>query len=208
VFGVLSLVFWAMTVTVTTKYLCSCCGPTTTARAGCSRSRRWPRPSAPPGAASAVADAARPVRCRPPLRRRDHHAGDLGAERRRGAERGDAARGAPGAAARGAIITALFVFQKGGTARRARCSGRSPPPGSSRWPRSASATSSAPPGARRGRPAARGAVLRREPRHGFLVLGSVVLVVTGGESLYTDLGHFGRRPIAPPGSRSSTRRCS
>lgn len=30
---------------------------------------------------------------------------------------------------------------------------------------------------------------------GFLVLGSVFLVVTGGEALYADLGHFGRRPI-------------
>lgn len=29
----------------------------------------------------------------------------------------------------------------------------------------------------------------------FLVLGSVFLVVTGGEALYTDMGHFGRRPI-------------
>lgn len=31
--------------------------------------------------------------------------------------------------------------------------------------------------------------------HGFVVLGSVVLVVTGGEALYADMGHFGRRPI-------------
>jgi KUP system potassium uptake protein len=30
---------------------------------------------------------------------------------------------------------------------------------------------------------------------GFIVLGAVVLVVTGGESLYADLGHFGRTPI-------------
>lgn len=30
---------------------------------------------------------------------------------------------------------------------------------------------------------------------GFLVLGSVVLVVTGAEALYADMGHFGRRPI-------------
>ncbi len=30
---------------------------------------------------------------------------------------------------------------------------------------------------------------------GFLVLGTVVLVVTGGEALYADMGHFGRRPI-------------
>jgi KUP system potassium uptake protein len=32
-------------------------------------------------------------------------------------------------------------------------------------------------------------------RHGFLILGSVVLCVTGGEALFADLGHFGRRPI-------------
>ena len=34
--------------------------------------------------------------------------------------------------------------------------------------------------------------------HGFagaLVLGSVVLVITGGEALYADMGHFGKRPI-------------
>ena len=30
---------------------------------------------------------------------------------------------------------------------------------------------------------------------GFLVLGSVFLVVTGGEALFADMGHFGRRPI-------------
>jgi KUP system potassium uptake protein len=29
----------------------------------------------------------------------------------------------------------------------------------------------------------------------FLVLGSVVLVVTGGEALYADMGHFGAKPI-------------
>jgi KUP system potassium uptake protein len=31
--------------------------------------------------------------------------------------------------------------------------------------------------------------------HGYLVLGSVFLVVTGGEALYADMGHFGKRPI-------------
>ncbi len=30
---------------------------------------------------------------------------------------------------------------------------------------------------------------------GFLVLGAVVLAVTGGEALYADMGHFGRIPI-------------
>ncbi len=31
--------------------------------------------------------------------------------------------------------------------------------------------------------------------HGFLVLGSVVLCVTGGEALYADMGHFGTKAI-------------
>ncbi len=30
---------------------------------------------------------------------------------------------------------------------------------------------------------------------GFIILGSVFLVVTGGEALYADMGHFGKRPI-------------
>ena len=34
-----------------------------------------------------------------------------------------------------------------------------------------------------------------QPERSFLALGSVVLAVTGGEALYTDMGHFGRRPI-------------
>ncbi|HEY4157190.1 MAG TPA: KUP/HAK/KT family potassium transporter, partial [Polyangiaceae bacterium] len=32
-------------------------------------------------------------------------------------------------------------------------------------------------------------------QRGLLVLGGVFLAVTGGEALYADLGHFGRRPI-------------
>jgi KUP system potassium uptake protein len=35
----------------------------------------------------------------------------------------------------------------------------------------------------------------RDPLRGFIVLGAVYLVVTGGEALYADLGHFGHRPI-------------
>jgi KUP system potassium uptake protein len=36
---------------------------------------------------------------------------------------------------------------------------------------------------------------REHGTHGFAVLGAVFLVVTGGEALYADMGHFGRRPI-------------
>jgi KUP system potassium uptake protein len=33
------------------------------------------------------------------------------------------------------------------------------------------------------------------PMRSFVVLGAVVLVITGGEALYADMGHFGRKPI-------------
>ena len=39
------------------------------------------------------------------------------------------------------------------------------------------------------------AMLTTHGWHGFLLLGSVFLVVTGGEALYADMGHFGRGPI-------------
>jgi KUP system potassium uptake protein len=35
----------------------------------------------------------------------------------------------------------------------------------------------------------------REPMVAFIGLGAVVLCVTGGEALYADMGHFGKRPI-------------
>ena len=34
-----------------------------------------------------------------------------------------------------------------------------------------------------------------DPKLGFLALGGVFLVVTGGEALYADMGHFGRKPV-------------
>ncbi len=34
-----------------------------------------------------------------------------------------------------------------------------------------------------------------DPMNSFLTMGSIFLVVTGGEALYADMGHFGRRPI-------------
>ncbi len=37
--------------------------------------------------------------------------------------------------------------------------------------------------------------LRHESWHAFLTLSSIFLVVTGGEALYADMGHFGKMPI-------------
>lgn len=37
--------------------------------------------------------------------------------------------------------------------------------------------------------------VQRHAGTAFVVLGAIVLVVTGGEALYADMGHFGKRPI-------------
>ncbi len=39
------------------------------------------------------------------------------------------------------------------------------------------------------------AFFREQRLHGVAVMGAVFLVVTGGEALYADMGHFGKRPI-------------
>lgn len=38
-------------------------------------------------------------------------------------------------------------------------------------------------------------IYRTKPYELLLILGSVILVITGGEALYADMGHFGKRPI-------------
>jgi KUP system potassium uptake protein len=38
-------------------------------------------------------------------------------------------------------------------------------------------------------------LIRQDPVAGFVLLGAVVLAVTGAEALYADMGHFGRGPI-------------
>jgi KUP system potassium uptake protein len=38
-------------------------------------------------------------------------------------------------------------------------------------------------------------LLLLDPTLGFILLGAVVLAVTGAEALYADMGHFGKRPI-------------
>ena len=44
-------------------------------------------------------------------------------------------------------------------------------------------------------PAYAATFLWREGSTGLMVLAAVVLVITGGEALYADMGHFGKRPI-------------
>ena len=40
------------------------------------------------------------------------------------------------------------------------------------------------------------AFLMEDPARAFLTLGTVVLAITGAEALFADMGHFGRRPIS------------
>ncbi len=40
-----------------------------------------------------------------------------------------------------------------------------------------------------------GFLRRSGPREAMLILGALMLVITGGEAMYADLGHFGARPI-------------
>jgi KUP system potassium uptake protein len=49
----------------------------------------------------------------------------------------------------------------------------------------------------------RGGLLLRYPLSSFLVLGACSSRSPGGEALYADMGHFGKRRSASPGSASS-----
>jgi KUP system potassium uptake protein len=93
------------------------------------------------------------------------------------------------------ILVALFAVQKGGTGRLGALFG----PAVLVWFGTIAAIG-APwimraPEVLAGLDPRHGLALLLEGRHGFTVLGSVVLCVTGGEALYADLGHFGVRPI-------------
>ena len=144
---------------------------------------------------------ARAVRRGAALRRRRDHAGDLGALR----GRGPGGRHAGARALRACRSTLghpgrrCSLIQRHGTARVGALFG----PVMLRLVRRPSRVLGRRRRSRR-RPAillALNPLLRRATSsrdhgwHGFLALGAVVLAVTGGEALYADMGHFGKRPI-------------
>jgi KUP system potassium uptake protein len=93
------------------------------------------------------------------------------------------------------ILFGLFAVQKRGTAASASSSARSRWCGSSSSPCWAWSTS-APPGDPQGHePALCVRFMWHNPGTTFIILGAVVLCVTGAEALYADLGHFGKKPI-------------
>ena len=208
VLGVLSLIFWALIVVVTLKYVTVIMRADNRGEGGIlalmALALRGRRHAATLRSLLLLGI----VGAAPPLRRRHDHAGDLGAERHRrpgGRHAGVEALLVPITVA---ILVGLFPVQRPAPpgvgrffgpvmlrlvhhARRPRASQILP------TRRSCTALSphhapraSSPPG-----------------RHGFVVLGAVVLAVTGAEALYADMGHFGRRPIRSPGSAWCCPRC-
>ena len=135
------------------------------------------------------------------VRRRRHHAGDLGAVARwRGSKVATPAFGT-------GTSCPITVGDPGGPVLRCRSAGRRTIGAlfgpvmlvwfaAHRRARASHAHPQVARGPRRGvSPLHAVAFFARQRRHGFLVLGAVVLVVTGGEALYADMGHFGRQPI-------------
>ena len=89
VLGVLSLIFWSLIITVTIKYLLFVMRADNGGEGGILALVALVRSNGGE-AAHAAAHRRRPVRRGAALRRRHDHAGDLGAERGRGARRRDA----------------------------------------------------------------------------------------------------------------------
>jgi KUP system potassium uptake protein len=94
------------------------------------------------------------------------------------------------------VLLALFLFQKGGTGRVGRIFG----PAMVLWFAVIGVTgvmriAEAPGVLEAVNPAHAGHIFIAAPGAGFVVLGAVALAITGGEALYADMGHFGRFPI-------------
>ncbi len=197
VLGVLSLIFWSLNFVVSLKYLTFIMEADNRGEGGIMALLALLRPRRRHGAVLPVPDRHRPVRRGAALRRRRHHAGDLGPRRGRG-HRIATPQMPPWVVpiVASVILVALFMFQRRGTARVGAVFGRVMVVwfasiallgvnGILRHPEVLAAVN----------PWHAIDFFLRDGLRGFLILGAVVLVVTGGEALYADMGHFGKRPI-------------
>ena len=197
VYGVLSLVFWTITVVVSIKYVVLILRADNNGEGGL---------------IAMLALASQAVRDRPPLRRRLLFVGIFGTA----IFFGDGVI-TPAISVLGAIeglqvaapalhtwivpitlvvLTALFMFQRHGTERVGTLFG----PVMALWFVVLAALGLAhigdnPSILKALSPQYALAFLFTQPRVAFIALGSVVLCVTGAEALYADMGHFGKRPI-------------
>jgi KUP system potassium uptake protein len=197
VYGVLSLVFWTITVVVSIKYVVLILRADNNGEGGL---------------IAMLALASQAVRERPSLRRRLLFVGIFGTA----IFFGDGVI-TPAISVLGAIeglqvaapalhtwivpltlvvLTALFMFQRHGTERVGTLFG----PVMALWFVALAALGLAhigdnPSIVKALSPQYALAFLFTQPKVAFIALGSVVLCVTGAEALYADMGHFGKRPI-------------
>ncbi len=197
VFGVLSLVFWTLTVVVSIKYVVLILRADNNGEGGL---------------IAMLALASQAVRDRPPLRRRLLFVGIFGTAIFFGDGVITPAISVLGAveglqvAAPGlhtwivpitlVVLTALFMFQRHGTERVGKLFG----PVMTVWFVVIGILGLAhigdnPAILRSLSPHYALIFLFSQPKIAFIALGSVVLCVTGAEALYADMGHFGKRPI-------------
>ena len=95
------------------------------------------------------------------------------------------------------VLIALFAVQRPARPASASSSARSRWCGSRRYRAAGRAAHRRQPGTScwRSTRSTRWASSSAHPGMAFIVLGAVVLCVTGAEALYADMGHFGKRPI-------------
>ena len=194
-FGVLSLILWALIVTVTLKYVIVLLRADNHGEGGTLALMALAQRALRQGADVIV--LLRHHQRGAVLRRCHDHAGAVGAVRDRGsqgrhsrlrslhraADHGDPGRAVRGAIARDRAGRDLLRPDHGAVVRRHR-------------DRRASLMS--PPGRRSCSPSirtTRSCFLLGHGKIGLVTLGAVFLAVTGAEALYADLGHFGRKPI-------------
>ena len=197
VYGIISLVFWSITIIVSIKYVTLIMRADNDGEGGIMALIAPLQEVALQPPRQARADRARPLRRVAVLRRRHDHAGDLGALRGRG-PRGRRPRLSDLVVPiTVAIIVVLFSIQRFGTG----AVGRAVRAGHGRLVRGAGdrrarrRSSSTRGSCARSRPATAIAFFADHPGTAFIALGAVVLAVTGAEALYADMGHFGRPPI-------------
>ena len=192
------MVFWTVTIVVSVKYVVLILRADNNGEGGlvallALASQAVRRPA---GAAPAAALRRHP-RHRDLLRRRRHHAGDLGHLRGRGHRAGGARPARLRRAAHAGDPDRLLHVpaprhRAGRQAVRAVHAGLVRRAGAARRWRRSSAT-------RRSCAASRRTTallfVVAHPALAFVALGSVVLCITGAEALYADMGHFGKRPI-------------
>ena len=195
VIGIVSLLIWALFMTVTLKYVFFLMRADNKGEGGTLSLMALAQKAL--GHALQDHFPARRRRRGVVLRRRHHHAGHFRAVGGRGPQHRLSAFQPYVLPISVVILVTLFVVQSGGTAqgrglfrpdhggvlRPARLSGR--------WRISPTRRASSPPSI----PLLGLRFLFGHGSTGFVTLGLVFLAVTGAEALYADMGHFGRKPI-------------